>query len=140
MSFFMANYCFKIITIILLSLFFCTSYAQVAQRIKVSMDFKDIQGHPAWLFIVYDADSSAVYPYYIEITEFQNFFTIPTYSQNYRIVSVMQFDREHRKIQHFCNLPTGYFTRESLEISIKGILTPNPRTTACSFRRSKNDF
>ncbi len=118
----------------------CSIYAQESMTIQINTHFKEIEGKPSWLLIVYDLDSSAVYPYLFDINERNNHFTIYTNSMNYRLVSIMQFSKEDKKIANFCNLPADRISRESLTITIDGTLSSTPNTSNCLTRRWKNDF
>ena len=116
----------------------CQSYAAVSHTIQIHTHFTRVIGSPTWIVIIHDMDSSAVYPYLFNIIEPDNFFLIFPNAKNYYIVSILQFDFLNKKIENFCHLSQGMMSGVSMDVTLKGTLTPNPSTSQCYVLKYKD--
>lgn len=107
--------------------------ADSSQTIKIRTDFTKMSKPASWLIIVKDVDSPAVYPYLFDLTKEANTIVIFTNARNYRVISVVQFPHAHRQISNYC-LPQAIISDLSLEVTVKGDLSPNRATSDCSWR------
>jgi hypothetical protein len=113
-------------------------YADVSQTIQIHTRLSEGSEAPSWLLIIYDLNSSAVYPYLYDLIERENFFLIFTNARHYRVLSILQFNLSGQKINNFCNFPQGAISNESLDVTVTGVLTPNPATSHCQVLKYKS--
>ena len=122
---------------------FCLSplYAQdilAGDTIQIYTEFQSLIGKPSWLLILRDMNTGQILPYVYDIRNNDNFWIALPMSHNYRVnVSTMTFG-PYAVIHNFCHLEDGVINWHSLNITLKGNLTPDRHTTHCYIQRVKN--
>jgi hypothetical protein len=111
----------------------CTSslYAQAAQTLTIYTHFKEIVGNPSWLLVLRDMNSGEVLPYLFDIKHEDNFWLAFSKEHAYRVTaSVLKFP-PYATINNFCGLQDGVLKGKSMYITLKGTISPDPRTSKC---------
>lgn len=101
------------------------------QSLQINTYFHSIIGKPSWLLIVRDMQSQKVTPYLFDLRNDESFLMALTYGHAYRVtVSTLTFG-PCAIIHNFCGLENGVITGQSLFITLKGNLTPDPGSSKC---------
>jgi hypothetical protein len=104
---------------------------QLGQTISIYTQFRHFVGKPTWLLIIRDVESGLVSPYIFDIRNNENYWIAFTYGHTYRVtVSNLSFGT-YAKIPNFCGLENGILSGKSQHITLKGVLTPDPKTIKC---------
>lgn len=106
--------------------------------IQIYTQFHSVIGKPSWLLILRDMDTGQVLPYVYDIRNNNNFWLALPMSHHYRVtVSTLTFG-PFAVIHNFCHLQDGVISWRSLNITLKGNLTPIRGTSHCYIQSYKN--
>lgn len=105
--------------------------SSLGQTLQINTHFRSIIGKPTWLLIIRDVDSGQVLPYLFDIRHNDNFWVAVTFERSYRVVvSNLKFG-PFAVINNFCGLENGILSGKSMYITLTGMLTPDPDSSAC---------
>jgi hypothetical protein len=103
----------------------------LGEVIHIYTQFRYFVGKPTWLLIIRDVETGAVTPYVFDIRNNENYWIAFTYGHSYRVtVSNLKFGT-YSQIQNFCGLEDGILSGASMYMTLKGVLTPDPKTMKC---------
>lgn len=130
-----------------LSLVTTATYAQpedshLGQVIQINTRLRSFVGQPKWVLEIRDVDNNKTIPYFFDITRTNNHWTIFTYGRNYLIIaSRIQMPSyssntnkyKNYRVKNFCQLESNgrIIKGLSMQINIKGDLSPNSNTYTC---------
>jgi len=107
----------------------------IGETINIYTQFKQFVGKPTWLLIIRDVETGLVSPYIFDIRNNENYWIAFTYGHTYRVtVSNLKFGT-YGEVQNFCGLEDCILSGASLYMTLKGVLTPDPKTTKCYVHR-----
>lgn len=120
------------------------------QIIRIQTNLHSFVGRPIWTFIVRDIDHNITMPHIFDITKGHQTWIVFTHSRNYLIeASRLQIETyqpryneyKNYRINNFCSLESnGRIMRgKSLNIHIKGDLSPFSNTYSCSLSSYQNN-
>lgn len=138
----MATKKFCQILLISLSLYFISpSYsfpARIGQTIQIHTFFTSIYGSPTWVLIVRDVRTGQVLPYVFDFYNEENFWVAFTAGRAYRIMASNLKFGPYAVVNNFCHLENGIIDGESYIVTLKGQLSPDPRSYRCFVEKYKN--
>lgn len=117
------------------------SHAQpilAGETIQIYTEFHSVIGKPSWLLILRDMNTGQVLPYLYDIRNNYNFWLALPMSHNYRVtVSTLTWG-PFAVIHNFCHLQDGILSWRSLNVTLKGNLTPDRHDSHCYIQSYKN--
>lgn len=103
----------------------------MGETLNIYTQFTQFVGKPTWLLIIRDMETGLISPYIFDIRNKENYWIAFTYGHSYRVtVSNLKFGT-YGEIQNFCGLENCILSGTSLYMTLKGVLTPDPKTTKC---------
>jgi hypothetical protein len=103
----------------------------IGETLNIYTQFKQFVGKPTWLLIIRDVETGLISPYIFDIRNNENYWIAFTYGHSYRVtVSNLKFGT-YGEINNFCGLEDCILSGTSLYMTLKGVLTPDPKTTKC---------
>jgi hypothetical protein len=103
----------------------------LGQTIQVNTHFRSVVNAPEWLLIVRDVRSGQVLPYLFDIRDNDNFWVAFTLGHSYRVTASKLKFGPYAVIHNFCGLEDGIISGESMYVTLRGDLTPNPGSVKC---------
>lgn len=102
------------------------------ETLQIYTHFRLVLGKPEWVLILRDAESGQVLPYVFNIRNNENYWVAFSFGHSYRVVSSSLKFGTYAVIHNFCHLENGILTGQSMQINLKGVLTPDPNSIKCS--------
>jgi len=105
------------------------------QAMQISTHFHSVEGSPSWLLILRDVSTGEVFPYVFDVKNNDNYWVAFTKGHSYRVtVSSLTFG-PYAKIKNLCNLEDGVLNGQSLNVTMTGVLSPDPHQFRCRIMR-----
>ncbi len=123
------------------SLFFlpiANAQDSLGQTIQVDTRFSAIVGKPTWTLIVREVETGKVLPYIFDIKKTDNFWIAFTAGRSYRITASYLKFGPYAQIKNFCHLENGIISGESIQVILRGALTPSPTDFSCHVSKYKD--
>jgi hypothetical protein len=117
---------------------FAQAYPYPGQTLQISTYLNSLIGNPSWTLIIRDAESQRVLPYLFEFTDKNHFWVAFTTSRSYIVTASTIKWGPYAVINNFCNLENGILTEQSMIITLKGELSPNPDSFKCVVQKYSN--
>ncbi|MDR3490491.1 MAG: hypothetical protein P4M12_00445 [Gammaproteobacteria bacterium] len=134
----------KLCQVVLITLcFFCaltSAYGtnEGGESIQINTQLHKLYGHPSWLLILRDEESQRVFPYQFDFSQRDNFWLIFSHARSYRVtVSQLSFG-PYAEIKNFCCLENRSLSGQSLNVTLKGVLSPVRATSQCYVQQYNN--
>ena len=108
------------------------------QTFQIYTHFQSVIGTPSWLLIIRDVETGLVTPYVFDIRNNDNFWLALTYGHHYKVTnSSLSFDK-NTVIHNFCHLENGILSYQSLFLTLRGVVSPDPKTLTCYVKQYKD--
>jgi len=120
------------------------SYAQAfsypGQTLQIYTHFQSIidKPKPAWTLIIRDASSERVLTYLFDLRQNDNFWVAFTTGHSYIITASTVKWGPYAVIDNFCHLESRVIAGQSMFITLKGNLSPDPNSFQCHVQRYSN--
>ncbi len=107
----------------------------ITQTVQINTRLHNFYGHPTWLLILRDEESQRVAPYLFDFHKATNFWVAFSFAHKYRITVSRLLFGPFGEIKNFCHLENRSMWGESLNITLKGSLSPVSSTSRCYVMR-----
>lgn len=116
-----------------LMLYMIATYADspFGETLQIYTQFHAVFGKPSWVLILRDVESGQVLPYLFDIRNNENYWVAFSFGHSYQVVASTLTFGTFAVIHNFCQLEDGILLGKSMQIKLKGILSPNPGDTKC---------
>ena len=113
-------------------------FANLGQTIQIDTRLTVIWGQPIWLLELRNEETGKVLPYIFDFRQTENHWVAFSMGKVYRVVASTLTFGPYAKIHNFCGLESGILKEKSIQVRLRGELSPDPTQVKCYVRRYRD--